>query len=221
MCGRFVYREVSWAEYYESLTIIKTSQTATDSYNVKPTQPIKIIYQGEDRLQEDVARWWFVPHWHRKDVKDWKATTFNARIETANDLPVFRYAWRSGRCAIPATGYYEWTGEKGSKQPWYITIEQNEPMMFFAGLMSTLSNNETTCAILTRDASEDLAELHHRMPVILNSDELMAWLTYDAADAEIIDTFGTKWDGDFKFWKVRPFGTKDDGLDLIDEVLEG
>lgn len=72
-------------------------------YNVKPTQEVVIL--AKTPLEPMLARWWLVPSWHRGGLKDWKATTFNARIEEAKDKPAFRAVWRHGRCLIPAAGY--------------------------------------------------------------------------------------------------------------------
>ena len=43
--------------------------------------------------------------------------TFNARAETVSEKPMFREAFRQRRCIIPASGFFEWTGEKGVKTP--------------------------------------------------------------------------------------------------------
>lgn len=34
---------------------------------------------------------------------------------------------------VPADGWYDWTGEKGHKQPWYIRLKADKPM-FMAGI---------------------------------------------------------------------------------------
>ncbi|WP_083570360.1 SOS response-associated peptidase family protein [Phaeobacter porticola] len=86
------------------------------SWNVKPTQVVDIAYLNGDQLFSTTARWWFVPSWHRGGVKGWKRTALNAKIETAASLPNFRNAWKSQQRIIPAAGYYEWTGPKGSKK---------------------------------------------------------------------------------------------------------
>jgi len=191
------------------MSVIVPKPEVAPSYNIKPTQSVQMAYSGPNGLQADVARWWFVPHWHKGDVKDWKATTFNARMETAHEKPVFRTAWKSQRCVIPASGYYEWTGEKGKKQPWVISVEQNAPVFFFAGLYSTLQDGTKTCTIVTREAEASIKELHHRMPVILTADQLEPWMNCEANDS-----VGLGWA--FNFHKVARFGIKDDGPQLID-----
>src|SRR5690606_6277869 len=122
-----------------------------------------------------LARWWLIPSWHKGDLKDWKATTFNARVEDAAKKPTFRGPWQYGRCLIPAGGYYEWTGEKGSKQPHFIRNAGNEETLWFAGL-SSVWQDMLTCTIVTRAANETVDAVHHRMPVILNTEERDAWL---------------------------------------------
>ncbi|SFA84911.1 SOS response associated peptidase (SRAP) [Collimonas sp. OK607] len=40
--------------------------------------------------------------------------------------------FKSGRVIVPAEGWYEWTGEKGHKQPWYIRLKSGESMLMAA-----------------------------------------------------------------------------------------
>ncbi|WP_438269033.1 SOS response-associated peptidase [Phaeobacter inhibens] len=185
------------------------------SWNVKPTQLVDIAYLNADKLFSTTARWWFVPSWHRGDVKDWKRTTFNAKIETAASLPSFRNAWKSQRCIIPAAGYYEWTGPKGNKQPWWITTDSNAPALFFAGLYSRLNDDLHTCTILTRSALPQISEIHSRSPVILADDQIHPWLSGNLVSDEE-QHLGTIWNGRMRAHKVAPFGRDDDGPDLIE-----
>ena len=210
MCGRFAQAKLDWPSYFEMFGDIEPPDIPV-SFNIKPTQDIAMAYMRDGEIVASPARWWFVPHWHKGAVKDWKATTFNAKIETASEKPTFRTAWRQNRCIIPATGYYEWTGPKGSKQPHYITPEQNVPVFFFAGLYSTLRDGTQTTTILTQDAGSDTAELHHRMPVILPVDQIEPWMACDDGD------YG--WSGGFKHHPVKPFGVKDDGYELLMPIV--
>lgn len=215
MCGRYVLGESSWAEYHDALTILKPEPIKL-RFNIAPTQSAPICFASGGTLKLTDARWWFVPHWHKGGVKDWKATTFNAKIETAREKPTFRSAWKNNRCIVPATGYYEWTGEKGKKQPWLISVNQNIPVFFFAGLYSKRSDGEFTYTILTRDAAPEIEHLHKRMPVILHSEQLVLWLNSIVEDDQMIDEFGLGWDDRFQYRKVKPFGVRDDGGELIE-----
>lgn len=169
-----------------------------------------------DQLLLTTARWWFVPHWYKGDVKDWKQTTFNAKIETAAEKPSFRHAWRHQRCIIPALGYYEWTGEKGQKQPWHIAPQTNAPVFFFAGLQSQLDTGLRTCTVLTRPALPQIAHIHSRMPVMLSEDEINPWLRHSVDDDTVKATLGTAWDARIAYHMVRPFKGKDNGPELIE-----
>lgn len=206
MCGRFAQAKLEWPDYLEDFGEI-TAPDIPLSYNIKPTQDVAISFMSNGKLKAALARWWFVPHWHRGDVKSWKATTFNAKIETAHEKPTFRTAWRQNRCIIPATGYYEWTGLKGNKQPHYISTDQNVPVFFFAGLYSQMADRSFTTTIMTTDAAPEIEELHHRMPIILTSDQIGDWM--GCKDGRYGRTHG------FRHHSVAGFGIKDDGENLI------
>ena len=138
---------------------------AVTGWNIKPTQQVRVGYLHEDGAVATTARWWFVPHWHKGEAGDWKATTFNAKVETAREKPTFRIAWTSGRCIIPAIGYYEWTGSKGKKQPWFIRPETNTDLFFFAGLMSRLPKPRKLLSFCRQDrASGVICRWRYRGP---------------------------------------------------------
>jgi putative SOS response-associated peptidase YedK len=124
-------------------------------------------------------RWGLIPSW----AKDEKigAQCINARVETVAEKPAFRSAFKSRRCLIPASGYFEWTAMPGPlaskplKQPFYITRTDGVPFTF-AGLWERWKDNLLTCTILTTDAAESIHGLHNRMPVVLDADGMNAWL---------------------------------------------
>lgn len=210
MCGRFAQTKLDWPSYLEAFGDIAPPDLPA-SFNIKPTQDIAMAYMQDGEMIAAPARWWFVPHWHRGGIKDWKAATFNAKIETAHEKPTFRTAWKNNRCVIPATGYYEWTGPKGDKQPHYISVEQNAPVFFFAGLYSTLRDGTQTATVMTTKAAPDIKELHHRMPLILSTDQVTDWLTCDGRD------YG--WGQRHYHYMVNPFGVNDEGEGLIDPIV--
>lgn len=205
MCGRFIDPNLRGTEVEYSKVKI---DPIPRRFNIKPTQDVLIFPAGADPRY---ARWWFVPSWFKgAEAKEWKATTFNARIEEAAAKPTFRTAWKQGRCLIPAGGYYEWTGEKAPKQPHFIRSAGNEATLWFAGLASPW-RDLMTCTIVTRAANPTVEAVHHRMPVILDTDEREAWLE-GATDLEI--GAGAK----LRHHPVARFGTGDDGEDLIEPI---
>ena len=132
MCGRFVqFSSLRTLESY--FQIDSAVETIRSSYNIAPTQEVLAIdHQNERRLEK--FRWGLVPSWS----KDLKAASrlINARSETASQKPSFRAAFKRRRCLIVADGFYEWHGEKGHKQPFFITLPANRPFGF-AGLWET------------------------------------------------------------------------------------
>lgn len=226
MCGRIGLPDLSWAQFiawqqgfldWDSVMREGQHLPLPASWNVKPTQQVQIVYGQDQTLHMAPARWWLVPGWFRGPVKDWKATTFNARIESANTTNAFKGAWQTGRCVIPASGYYEWTGPKGAKQPWWIAPDTNAPAMLLAGLHTQLHDGTRSCTILTRAALPQLADIHARTPVILSEDETAPWLRGEIDHAAAQD-LGLSWEGRMRFHQVQKFGLKDDGPELIEPV---
>lgn len=203
MCGRFIDPNLRGTD--AELSDIKIAPFSR-RFNVKPTQDVLIL--AKQPLVPMMARWWLVPSWHKGELKDFKLTTFNARIEDAKNKPTFRAVWRHGRCLIPAGGYYEWTGERGDKQPHFIQSAGNEETLWLAGLASRWQDL-LTCTIMTRAANDAVLGLHARMPVVLNADERDAWL----AGSDDLDIGAG---AQLRHFPVAPFGMQDDGPELIE-----
>ena len=103
-----------------------------------------------------------------------------------NDKPAFRNAMKRRRCLFPADGFYEWMEEGGRKRPFAVRPKDGEPIAF-AGLweswMGPNGEELETAAIVTTEASRDLAAIHHRMPVIVPPEAFDMWLDCANVDA--------------------------------------
>lgn len=127
MCGRITLK-VSPGELQELFDVVRGLDTVDYSprYNVAPTTQM-ICIRGTDAGREVFpARWGLIPSW-AKDTKI-SGSTFNAKSETVAEKPMFRSAFKSRRCLVIASGFYEW--EKLSakeKQPHYITLKSGDP----------------------------------------------------------------------------------------------
>ena len=144
-----------------------------------PTQNAAIVGAGKRGRGLVLARWGLVPQWWRKPLSGFRATTFNARAETAASKPMFRDAWRKGRCLVPAIGYYEWSGKAGMKRAFHITVNGNAPGFCMAGLWAQAEiggENLLSFAVLTCPAGAATRHLHPRSPVVLAETDWDAWL---------------------------------------------
>lgn len=129
-------------------------------FNVAPGDEVLAVTPGGGTL----LRWGY--------LRDNAYTTINARAESLADRATWRTALAEQRCLVIADGFYEWQRRgDGRKQPFWITRADHAPFAF-AGLASTWG----TCAIVTTAATPDLADLHDRMPVILEPGLEDAWL---------------------------------------------
>jgi len=131
MCGRFTQR-LSWEELHRLADLIGQPRNLAPRYNIAPTTQIEVLRPAETGGNELVQmRWGLVPGWWKKPLKDLPAT-FNARAETVAEKPMFRTAFKTRRCIIPASGFYEWTGKAGAKTPHYFSARCGEPLALAA-----------------------------------------------------------------------------------------
>lgn len=187
MCGRFVIaKELSGITELFELDEVPDGYSPV-SYNIAPTQQVPIIVEREIEAvpsrELHSARWGLIPSW----AKEISTPLFNARIESALEKPSFKESTLKKRCAIPASGYFEWQATESGKVPFYIHPE--EGMLAFAGIYSwwrdpsKQANDPSrwvlSCSILTKDSSPSLAAIHDRNPVFLSEDNLSAWLAPD------------------------------------------
>ena len=187
MCGRYVNPATAEAERYFAVHLIRWQFDR--SYNVAPTQQVPVVRLSDGEREGLMMRWGLVPFFAKGMPP--KYSTINATIEKITDSPTWRGPWkRAQRCILPAAGFYEWhVNEDGSKQPFYITIA-DQPVFGFAGLWNRSVTVEGTalesCTIITMPPNALMAEIHNakqRMPAILQSADIEAWLTGSTDEA--------------------------------------
>jgi len=155
-------------------------------YNIAPTQPVAAVREEEGERRLVLLRWGLVPFWAGDPTIGYRM--INARAETAHNTPAFRAAFRDRRCLIPASGFYEWDKRGGSRQPWNIRRADDRPLAL-AGLWEHWEEKNgqaivESCTILTTSASEPMARLHERMPVILEPEDFDLWLGHGEQQVE-------------------------------------
>lgn len=95
----------------------------------------------------------------------------NARVETVATNAYFKSVFSRHRSLIPADDRYEWIKDSKPKQPHYICRHDREPL-FFPGIFAESDDGSMGCAIVTEPGRVSAAEVHDRMPLILNDDSL-------------------------------------------------
>jgi putative SOS response-associated peptidase YedK len=185
MCGRFT-QQYSWAEIHRLADLIGQPRNLRPRYNIAPTTEIDTIFATDEGRELHAMRWGLVSSWWKKPLGE-LPSTFNARAETVAEKPMFRAAFKSRRCIIPASGFYEWTGEKGHKTPHYFSSVSGEPLAL-AGLWEhwrdpASGEDMPSATIIVGDANNWMRRFHDRMPVIVDWRDAGAWLTGENAGA--------------------------------------
>jgi putative SOS response-associated peptidase YedK len=186
MCGRArLSSDVSEIKLVFSIPPDRPTPNVAPSWNVAPTDPLPVVRYdtraGERSL--DVMRWGLVPFW-AKDIKV-GFTNINAKAGIESK-PAFREAFQRRCCLVPVDNFYEWKKTATGKQPYAIALADRQ-LMALAGLWETwrspAGERLRGFAIITTTPNELCAELHNRMPVVLEPAAWPTWLGEEPADA--------------------------------------
>lgn len=192
MCGRFDTSHLTWTQIHAALLTYSTVRTAP--LNLEPDDDVRpTTRQFTARLEDgewvlEKMRWGLVPFWRSgKPLKDtsrgandgWKMTTFNARCEGVATASTFRDAFARRRCLVPASAWYEWTGDRGARTR-HIFRRVDDGVIWFAGLWDRAETSDAgevhSFTILTGPSEGILADYHARAPVILDPSDFGVWM---------------------------------------------
>jgi len=150
-------------------------------YNVGLTQKAPVVVRRENRMVLEVMKWGFV------NQASGGSVLANARIETITKLPTFKDAVISRRCVIPANGFFEFQDLGKRKQPYLFTLKEAKPMALAGIWKYGESLNTFQFCILTTRPNSLVSPIHDRMPVILSTEALSAWLNGNELDQTTLD----------------------------------
>jgi|UniRef100_UPI00404B293E putative SOS response-associated peptidase YedK len=183
MCGRYAQT----ADMRELMEQFEVSGTAPQkslplNWNIAPTNPIYIVRGTSPDLA--TVSWGLIAPWLKTlvDARNSQSRAINARSESIFEKPTFKDAFRTTRCLIPASGYYEWAtalGKYPPKQPFYISSKDDKQLPI-AGIWSSWVGPSgeiiETASIITQEAQGQLEAIHSRMPVFMPKDRWQQWL---------------------------------------------
>ena len=174
MCGRF-YVDDETAREIEKIAR-KIDQKMAKMGDVHPSEPALILRAMKGEMVSEVLKWGYGAA--GKNI-------FNARSETVQERPMFRYDYEDRRCIIPAKKFYEWKKSGGKQKEKYDFFSEGETL-FLAGIYHKDPDGDRF-TILTREAEGCMVGIHNRMPVILTHGDMEKWLFSKEEAVRLLD----------------------------------
>ncbi len=176
MCGRFAISHIPG--FFSRFMVQDPEIEIEPRYNIAPTQDVPVIV-SESTNRAVIMRWGLVPFWAKHPKIG--SRLINARAETIAKSPAFRASFKSRRCLVPATGFYEWKAGKRRKEPYYCHLK-DDSFFAFAGLYDRWKapdgSHIMTFTLVTTEPNSLVSRLHNRMPVILRREHEQAWISH-------------------------------------------
>lgn len=140
--------------------------------DIWPTDTAPVIRHTEDGAEFVQLRWGFPPG------RPKGAPVINFRSEGRR--------FPKGRCLVPASWFFEFTGAKSPKSKWKFT-KAGEDWFCFAGLWRPMPDGDGAAfTLLTTEPGPDVAPIHDRQMVVLERPDWRAWLELSRPEAELL-----------------------------------
>jgi len=141
--------------------------------DIWPTDTAPVVRQLEDGTKEFTQLRWGFPPGRPKG-----APVINFRSEGRR--------FPKGRCLVPASHFFEFTGTKSPKSKWKFT-KAGEDWFCFAGLWRAMPDEAGEAfTLLTTEPGPDVAPIHDRQMVILDRNDWSAWLDLSLPEADLL-----------------------------------
>jgi putative SOS response-associated peptidase YedK len=186
MCGRYTdHGELSDIRLAFDVDQLELFREWKPTFNVTPGygpgfEQLFVVRTPAGVRQLKLGRFWLIPPAWKQPLKE-LPTAFNARAEELTRKPFWRDAFARRRCLVPATGWREFKGRAGKKQPFHFHFDHQ--LFAFAGVHSTWISPDgeavDSFAIVTTEPSAVAAPFHDRMPLVLTRAHQAAWLDTD------------------------------------------
>lgn len=170
-------------------------------YNASPTHLLPVI---TDDSQKGLSFFYWGTTPLMANQKSLGEKIINTKAESIREKQVARKKFKERRCLIPADGFYEWkkTGKRTSI-PYRFTL-QDKSMFALAGLWEEYDDEHGemfhTFSIITTPASETVAVITERMPLVLPAEMEKSWL--DGTDEQSLIALLQPYAGALDFYSV-------------------
>ncbi len=193
MCGRYyvddntvreiekVIRQMDERFSIESRAGVSQNMRKLSTGDIHPTELAPVLVTEHGAVGCRMLRWG-LPGFVPKEGGRKRLVIFNARSETAMDKPAFREGLQSRRIVVPAAWFYEWNCRKEKN----MFRRQDSPVLFMAGCYNHYEDGDRF-VILTTAANASMEPVHDRMPLILEENEIGAWLFDGSRTKELLE----------------------------------
>ena len=140
--------------------------------DIWPTEVAPVIRRVDDGVEFAQLRWGFPP------ARPKGAPTINFRAEGRR--------FPKGRCLVPASHFFEFTGSQSPKSKWKFT-KSGEEWFCFAGLWRPMPDGKGDAfTLLTTEPGPDVAPIHNRQVIVLERADWNAWLELEQPEAQLL-----------------------------------
>jgi putative SOS response-associated peptidase YedK len=181
MCGRYSLASGEFSQIQLEFQVDAAFELEP-RYNIAPSwapghEPPVVLVNSSGQRMLDVARWWMIPAYWRRPL-NLLPTAFNARAEELGGKRFWSKSFESRRCLVPASGWREFSGPTGKRQPHHFHYDHG--LFAFAGVwdewMSPEGESVRSFAIVTVAASDIVTPIHDRMPLRVEPAAYAEWL---------------------------------------------
>lgn len=156
MCGRFHFGVLPDKKGEQIKQRAEKLNLVYKQGEIFPTDNVLCIIPKESKIDLSVMKWGI----------NSKSLLINARVETIEDRPTYN-GIKNNRCAVICNGFYEWDKQKNK---YYINFD--EEYMYLACIF----NEENELVILTQASSGEFENIHDRVPIIMNQEEMINYI---------------------------------------------
>lgn len=176
--------------------MLTMSRSTAMTGDIRPTDVAAVIASGRSgNMGVFPMVWGFTSEASSKPI-------INCRIETAEQKSLWRESWRTRRCVILASWYYEWgvspTAEgyntfrqqRDIKKSRFTIQPAGAGIAFLAGLYRYEQHNGKQIpmfSVITREAVEPVRSIHDRMPLMLKKEDVRDWVRPNTSPSCIVE----------------------------------
>lgn len=146
----------------------------------EPGKPFPVIRRNPEtgKRQMDNLEWGLLPHGTSRPTTSIRP--LHARAETVHELDMFADAFRRRRAIVPMDAYFQKRSIGGSGQRFTVRRRDHQPIGLGALWESYVWESgkiTRSFCVVTIEATDAVAKIHDRMPLIIADEEALAiWL---------------------------------------------